>query len=114
MTLHRQQVAVQPLYNTAVLTRELKVCLLDVSGSGCLIESNRPIEVGTAATFRVMLDGKEYVDDVQVLRCIAIAGAGSTYHVGVQFLWTAMPDERSIRRAIARQATRSSSRMQSV
>jgi hypothetical protein len=89
---------------TAVLIREVRVRLLNWSGSGCLVETDRRIEIGTAATLRVMIDGKEYRDDVQVLRCQSIAGAGSVYHVGMQFLWTEMPHERSIRHALAQRA----------
>ena len=45
---------------------------------------------------------RKYEDEVQVLRCQEIAGAGSVYHLGMQFLWTAPPHERSIRHALAR------------
>ena len=71
-----------------MLTRELRVHLLNASVSGCLVESNLRIEVGTVGTIRVELDGEEYEDEVQVLRCQEIAGAGSVYHLGMQFLWT--------------------------
>ena len=90
--------------DSAVLTRELCVRLIDVSASGCLIESNRPIDLGTAATLSVELDGKEYEDDVQVFRCQAIAGAGATYRIGMRFLWPALLHERSIRHALAGRA----------
>jgi PilZ domain len=87
---------------TAVLTREFQARVLNVSGSGCLVESNRPLRVGTTATLWVLLDGEKYFDDVQVVRCRRIEGAGFVHHVGVTFLWTALPHERSIRHAVAR------------
>ena len=93
---------VQTYGGSAVLTRELRVHLLNASVSGCLVESNLRIEVGTVGTIRVELNGEEYEDEVQVLRCQEIAGAGSMYHLGMQFLWIAPPHERSIRHALAR------------
>jgi hypothetical protein len=55
--------------------------------------------VGTIATLRVVINGRELADDVQVTRCQAIAGAGDTFHVGVQFLWTQPLRAQSLRRA---------------
>ena len=90
----------------AVLTRELRVRVINVSASGCLVESYHRLDVGSVATLRVMLGGEEYGDDVQILRCQAIQGAGSVYHLGAQFLWTTPPHERSIRHAVARHLAR--------
>ena len=87
---------------TAVLTREFHMRVINVSGSGCLIESNQPLKVGTTATLCVVLDGEEFLDDVQVVRCQRIQGAGFVHHMGVKFLWTTLPHERSIRHAVAR------------
>ena len=44
----------------AVLERELRVHLLNASVSGCLVESNVRVAVGTFASIRVELDGQEY------------------------------------------------------
>lgn len=80
-----------------VLTREISLRVLNVSVLGCLLETPRPVEVGTLATVRVTIGGAEYSDDVHVVRCHPIAG-GSTYHVGTRFLWTAVPHSRSLSR----------------
>jgi PilZ domain len=85
---------------TGVLTRELRVRVIDISGSGCLIESHRRLEVGTVGRLRLQLKGEEYGDDVRVVRCQAILGAGSVHHVGLQFLWTTRRHARSIRYAV--------------
>jgi hypothetical protein len=90
-----------PCDGSAVLARDYRVRLVNVSGSGCMVETNRPIPTGTAATLHLVLDDVEYEDEVLVLRCQPIAGAGPLYHIGMQFLWPLMPDERSIRRALA-------------
>jgi PilZ domain len=86
----------------AVLTRELRVRVIDVSGSGCLIESGRRLEIGTVGTLRLQLGTEEYADDVVVLRCKAVEGIGSLYQIGVRFLWTTPRHPGSIRHAVAR------------
>lgn len=84
-----------------MLRRELRVHLLNCSVSGCLIESERRVEAGTIATLRLTMGGDEYADDVRIVRCQAIEG-GSTYHIGAEFVWTAPPHPRSLRRALSR------------
>jgi len=83
-----------------VLTRERHVRLLNCSVSGCLIETNCRLQVGAIATIRVTIEGRELSDDVQIVRCQPIAGAGDTYHVGAEFLWTKRLDTSSLRAAL--------------
>lgn len=87
-------------HDLGVLTREIDLRVLNVSVSGCLIETRKWIEVGTLATVRVMVGNESYVDDVHVVRCQPIAG-GSVYHVGTKFLWTSPPHRHSLRRVAA-------------
>jgi hypothetical protein len=82
-----------------VLRRELEVRLLNFCGSGCLLESQRRVEPGTIGTLRLHLGEDEYSDDVRIVRCQPIEG-GSIYHVGAEFVWTAPPHARSLRRAV--------------
>jgi PilZ domain len=84
-----------------VLRRELQVRLLNFSGSGCLLESQRRVEPGTIGTLRLHLGEDEYSDDVRIVRCQPIEG-GSIYHVGAEFVWTAPPHPRSLRRVVNR------------
>lgn len=77
--------------------RDFSVELLNISRSGCLLESAKPIAAGTLATITVEVDGESYSDDVQVARCLAIPGAGDRYHVGVQFVALRIPAQRSLR-----------------
>jgi hypothetical protein len=84
----------------AVLTREVRVQLVNISGSGCLLESDTRLREGTTASLRVMFEGVEYIEDVRVIRCAACEGARA-YQVGAEFLWTTSPGERSLRRALA-------------
>jgi hypothetical protein len=87
-----------------VLCKEFQLQLLNCSSSGCLFETSSQIEVGTVGTLRLTLAGDEFSEDVQVVRCQKIAGAGSLYHVGAKFLWTAPPAPGSLRRAMRRRA----------
>ena len=83
-----------------VMTRERHVRLLNCSVSGCLLETNCRLPVGAIASIRVTIDGRELTDDVQITRCQPIAGAGDTYHVGAQFLWTQPLVRQSLRSAL--------------
>lgn len=85
----------------AVLMRELCIRVINVSIGGCLIESQRWIEVGTIGTLKVRLGTEECKDDVEVVRCEAVRGA-TVYHVGVRLLRTRPRQAGSIRHAVAR------------
>jgi hypothetical protein len=85
----------------AVLGREISVQLIDISVSGCLLESASRIEAGTTGSLRVVFGGQEYLDDIRVMRCRPSEGSSSLYFLGVEFLWTTSPHERSLRRILA-------------
>jgi PilZ domain len=86
---------------SGVLTREIDVRVVNISASGCLIETPRRMVVGAVGNLRLEFGGDEYDDDFQVVRCQPIAGAGSIYHVGMKFLWTSPRHQRSIRHAVS-------------
>jgi hypothetical protein len=83
-----------------VLSRELAVRALNLSGSGCLLESDRRLEPGTTATLRLTIRGEEFSDPVRVTWCRRIAGAGETWRSGAEFLWAEAPHRHSLRRAL--------------
>ena len=85
-----------------VITREVRVRLVNISTSGCLIESSTRLEAGTAGDLRIRVGGDIYADSVRIARVQQVQGAGSTWHVGAEFLWTTQPGTRSLRRAVAR------------
>jgi hypothetical protein len=85
----------------AVLGREVPVRLVDISGSGCLLESDNRLEQGTTGSLKVMFDGLEYSDDVRIMRCRPCEGSSTLYHLGAEFLWTTSPRDRSLRRILA-------------
>ena len=85
-----------------VLTRDVRVRLVNISASGCLVESSARLDEGTAGVLRVRVDGQAYADDVRIARVQQVQGAGSTWHVGAEFLWTRPPGTGSLRRVVAR------------
>ena len=80
-----------------LLRNDVAVELLNISRSGCLLESAKPIAAGTLATVTVQMDGQSYSDDVRVARCLEIPGAGERHHVGVQFVALRIPSAKSLR-----------------
>lgn len=78
----------------AVLTRELRMRLLNCSASGCLVEVNVPLAVSTVASLTIQFEGRRFSDDVMVAWCKAVPGGGARYHAGLRFVWTdaAPPD----------------------
>jgi hypothetical protein len=81
----------------AVLGREIPMRLVNFSGSGCLVATTTSVQEGATASVRLDFGGIEYTDDVRVVRCTRIEGS-SEYHLGLEFLWTTAPGERSMRR----------------
>jgi hypothetical protein len=81
----------------AVLGRDVVVRLLEISRSGCLLESSHAMPAGTIAALAIEIDGREYSDDVRVSRSQLLAGVGERYQVGVEFLWLRLPRARSLR-----------------
>src|SRR5688572_4126340 len=88
--------------NAGALTRELRVRVINVSRSGCLIESPRPIEIGTVGRLQLRFGSEEYGDDVQVVRSQRIRGAGPVVHIGLRFLRTPSHHAGTIRYGVRR------------
>ena len=80
----------------------VQVLVLDISESGCLLESHQPLDQGRTGTLRVPLNGGWQVEDLRVTRCVALPGGGSTYRVGAEFLRTPRSPDESLRHAIGR------------
>ena len=85
----------------AVLGRDVAVRLVDISNSGCLLQSETRLAEGTNGTLRLSYGGVDYVDDVRIMRCQAPTAGDNWFRLGVQFLWTTNPGERSLRRVVA-------------
>jgi PilZ domain-containing protein len=85
---------------TGVLARQIPTRLVEISRSGCLLESSHRIEEGTVAALSLEVRGQRFSGDVRATRCVAVAGLGSRYLVGVEFLDTGRTDGASIRHAM--------------
>jgi hypothetical protein len=84
----------------AVLGRTVTVRLVNVSGSGCLLESDSHVADGTTASLTVVFDGRKYIEDIRITRCSSRAGSFG-YELGAEFLWTTKPGPDSLRRLVA-------------
>ena len=79
------------------LSRDVAVWVLNISASGCLLESGTHVEVGSTGVLSMSRDGQSYTDDIRINRCSPVAGSSGRYLLGAQFLWTRIPGERSLR-----------------
>ena len=84
----------------AVLGRTVTVRLVNISGSGCLLESDSHVADGTTGFLTVVFDDKEYIEQIRITRCHTRAGSGG-YDLGAEFLWTRKPGSDSLRRLVA-------------
>jgi Flp pilus assembly pilin Flp len=84
-----------------VLARSIPARLVEISRSGCLLESRHRVDDGTVGELRLMVGGELLRDDVRVTRCVLVEGSGSSYLVGAEFVQTRRPGESSIRRAVS-------------
>ncbi len=85
-----------------VIGRETTVRLLNMSGSGCLLESSQPLEIGSTGEVRLVSDRHTYLDDLRITRCHPVRAAGSVCLAGAEFLWARYPDTQTLRRVIRR------------
>ena len=83
--------------------RDISVTIVNCSASGCLLLSSTPLTVGTTGSLRLVINGVEATDVVEVVRCHRVEGS-SAYHVGARFLWTTPPRIDSIRHVLPRVA----------
>jgi hypothetical protein len=108
MDQYTNQQPMQTAQSVAVLTRELRIRIINCSLSGVLLEANASLAVGTVAALTLRIGDHEFKDDVRVIRCESIAGAGSLHHIGAELLWTALPGRHSLRLAVHQRATAAS------
>lgn len=74
-----------------VFQQELRVRLVNLSRTGCLLEVSRPVRVGTVGRLCVVLGDAEYADDVRVARCTP--GKGANCELGLELLRVPKPKE---------------------
>jgi len=85
-----------------VIGREMTVSLLNISGSGCLLEGSRPFEIGSSGEVRVVSHHHTYRDDLRITRRHLVTAESPVCFAGAEFLWARQPDRQTLRRVIRR------------
>jgi hypothetical protein len=85
---------------TGVVTRSVPVRVPNCSASGCLLETHLSLEAGTIGSIELWMGDENLFDEVRIVRCQGIQGAGALFHLGAEFLWTSAPARSSLRRAM--------------
>jgi pilus assembly protein Flp/PilA len=80
----------------AALVQEIRVRVLNCSATGCLLESDKQVSVGTVAALHVSLGGGAFSDLVKVVRCEGFDRRG-LYHVAAEFVSVTPADAGSLR-----------------
>jgi len=70
---------------SATVPATLNVQVLDISASGALFRTTRPIAPGMRGVFRLDLGGRQLSAEVMVRRVAPIPGGVLGFHVGVTF-----------------------------
>jgi hypothetical protein len=81
-----------------VVNRHISVRVLDVSATGCLLERDCEVPVGTVGALSLEANGKGYTDPIRVTRSQAVPGGGERHLLGAEFVWLTLPDPHSVRR----------------
>src|SRR3954470_4239494 len=90
-----------------VAVDNIEVRLIDVSRSGCLLESSREVVPGATGEIRIEFEGRVLVETLRVTRCRRLEGAGAVYRLGAEFVRTRALDDGSLRRALYTSMTNS-------
>ncbi len=84
----------------ATLSMNAPLRALEISRTGCLLESRYPIEVGVAGRLRLAIEGRIFSEDARITRCQRVEGGGTGYRLGVEFLGTRRLSASSLRRVV--------------
>ena len=84
MSSGRQQV--QARCKTGVVVRRVAVRVVDLSATGCLLESSVRLNEGAVGTLHLTVDGRRYRETLRISRLASTAGRSGAYQAGAQFL----------------------------
>ena len=70
---------------TGVVVRRVAVRVVDLSATGCLLESSVRLNEGAVGTLHLTVDGRRYRETLRIARVASTAGRG-TNQAGAQFL----------------------------
>ena len=83
-----------------VIVSDVPVRLVEISRTGCLLESGRYMAVGATGEFLIEFAGLTYSEELRITRCLRREGSGTIYRLGAEFLRTRLPNVSSLRRAV--------------
>jgi hypothetical protein len=84
----------------AALPNSLKVRVLDISATGVMLATTRPVELGTRGQLRLNLDGTPFTTDVEIQRVSTAPGVAAGYVVGASFVGTDAAHQQTLERFI--------------
>lgn len=88
-----------------VLTKTVRVRLIDVSERGCLVESPCRIEEGANAELRVEIEGETWADHVRIRHSSRSDAHGGAYVTGAEFVWGRPFQDACLRDVVGRGKT---------
>ena len=71
---------------TGVVVRRVAVRVVDLSATGCLLESSVRLNEGAVGTLHLTVDGRRYRETLRISRVASIAGRSGAHQAGAQFL----------------------------
>lgn len=80
-----------------ILVRQVPVRVLEISLSGCVLETPVQVCVPCAGELVLQINGEPHLDDVRLSRCNRVAGSGSVFRTAAEFLWTRGAGQKSVR-----------------
>lgn len=89
-----------------VLTKTVRVHLIDVSERGCLFESPCRLDEGASAELRVELEGETWTDHVRIRHCSRRDTRDRRYAAGAEFTWVRTFQHACLRDVLGRRRTR--------
>ncbi len=95
----------------ARLIRQVPMRLLDVSLSGCLVETEHQIPIGTSGVLSVDLMGVPCRYPVCVCRAVGLPAAGSNFRLGAEIRWNDRGKSDVAKRAPKRTGSRGPARI---
>ena len=85
-----------------VLTKTVRVRLVDVSDRGCLLESPCRLDEGASAELRVELEGETWADQIRIRHCARSDAHDEAYVTGAEFVWGRPFQDACLRDVIGR------------
>ena len=71
---------------TGVVVRRVAVRVVDLSATGCLLESSVRLNEGAVGTLHLTVDGRRYRETLRIARVASTAGRSGANQAGAQFL----------------------------